>query len=325
MAVFALVTAASACGSSAAPSTSDSSSASQSAVVFPVTIKHAFGEAKIDKRPERVVVLGWNDLAVASALGAPVVGAVRYFDPADPNLPYIATKYGEDVLGLDAANLNLEKIASYNPDLILAVTSNQLDQAKVDKLNQIAPTVAYAKSLYGSTMEEETAQIGKALGRSDEAAKLVEDAHAKVEAVKKELPKLAGKSYLFGQARGTVLPLVVGKDNLSTKFMNSLGLKVPDEFASVQASDQLAPGTIGISYEQAARLDSADVLFMTFAGGQDQETFRTNPVTRELKVVKEGRYQATKISVAQLLQAPNAAGVGWLLDELKPTLKTIGA
>ncbi|WP_176929905.1 ABC transporter substrate-binding protein [Lentzea albidocapillata] len=293
--------------------------------MFPVTIKNAYGETRIEKKPERVVVLGWNDLAVASALGAPVVGAVRYFDPANPNLPYITQKYGEDVLGLDAANVNLEKVASYNPDLILAVTSNQLDQARYDKLSQIAPTVAYPKSLYGSTMAEETELIGKALGRTEEAAKLLADANAKIEATKQELPKLAGRTYLFGQARGTVLPLVVGKDNLSTKFMNSLGLKVPDAFANVQASDQLAPGTIGISYEEAARLDSADVLFMTFAGGQDLETFKTNPVTRELKVVKEGRYQATEISVAQLLQAPNAAGVGWLLDQLKPTLKTIGA
>lgn len=293
--------------------------------MFPVTVKHAFGEVKIDKKPERVVALGWNDLAVASALGAPVVGAVRYFDPANPNLPYIATKYGDDVLALDAMNLNFEKIASYNPDVILAVTSNQLDQAKVEKLNKIAPTVAYPKSLYGSTMAEETELIGKALGRAEEAKKLLDDAQAKIEAVKKELPKLEGKSYLFGQARGTVLPLVVGKDNLSTKFMNSLGLKVPAQFADVRASDQLAPGTIGISYEEAAKLDSADVLFMTFAGGQDLETFKTNPITRELKVVKENRYQATEISVAQLLQAPNAAGVGWLLDKLEPTLRTIGA
>lgn len=291
-----------------------------------VTIKHAFGEVGIQGRASRVVALGANDLAIATALGANVVGAIRNYNPDEPNLPYLAKKYGGDVLGLDSQQLAFEKIAAYQPDLILATGASALvDQGTYDKLSKIAPTVAYEKTLYGATMEAEAELIGKALGRSGEARELIDDAHARVEALKRELPGLAGRSYLFGQARGTVLPLVVGKENLSTKFMTSLGLKVPDEFANDVATDSLAPGTIGLSYEQARRLDSADVLFMAFAVPGDRGAFEGNAIVRELKVVKEGRYQATSLDTAVLLQAPNVAGVGWLLDQLKPTLKVVGS
>ncbi|WP_269086725.1 hypothetical protein [Actinosynnema sp. ALI-1.44] len=37
----------------------------------------------------------------------------------------------------------------------------------------------------------------------------------------------------------------------------------------------------------------------------------------------DGRYQATTIATAQMLQAPDVVGVPWLLDQLKPTLAKV--
>jgi iron complex transport system substrate-binding protein len=290
---------------------------------FPVSLTHPFGTTTITKKPARVVALGWNDLAIANALGANIVGAVKYFDPANPNLPYIKTPLGADVLGLDAAQVGTEKIASYRPDVILATSSNQLKPETYATLSKIAPVVVYAKSLYGSTIEEDALLIGKALGDTAGAQKLIDDANAAIAKAKTDLPGLAGKSYLFGQARGEVLPLVVGKDNLSTKFMAALGLKVPDAFANAPASDTLAPGTIGISYERAAELDTADVLFMTFPSAADRQTFEGNALVKKLDVVTGGRYLATPLPVAQLLQGPNVVGVPWLIDQLRPTLQKL--
>jgi iron complex transport system substrate-binding protein len=295
------------------------------AAAFPVSIKHAFGETVVRKPPERVVALGWNDIAVANALGANIVGAVRYFDPSSTQVPYLRTKLKDETITLDADALNLEKIAAYRPDLILAVSAYGVDNAKYDTLSKIAPVLSYEKSLYGSTMDQDALMIGRALGDEAGARKLVEAADASVAKLKADLPKLAGKSYLFGQARGDVVPLVVGKDNLSTKFMNSLGLKVPDAFANVRTSGDLAPGTIGLSYETADQLDTADALFMTFASPADQQRFESHPLTRDLKVIREGRYQATTLPAAQLLQAPDVVGVHWLIEQLKPTLQKIGA
>jgi iron complex transport system substrate-binding protein len=85
--------------------------------------------------------------------------------------------------------------------------------------------------------------------------------------------------------------MVVGPENLSTRFMAALGLTVPEEFADAAVSDQLAPGTIGLSDGQAGRLDAADLLLMTFAGPGERATFESNPLVRTLSVRTEGRPQ----------------------------------
>lgn len=288
-----------------------------------VTIKNAFGETVIKQKPQRVVALGLGDIAIANALGADIVGAVKNY--TGKPLPYLRTKLDDSVYAVDPEALNIEKIAAYRPDVILAITCYGIDQDKYNALSRIAPVVTYEKALYSSPIDQDASTIGRALGEEAGARKLVDDANASVAKFKAELPRLAGKTYLFGQARGEVLPLVVGKDNMSTQFMTSLGLTVPDAFTNAKTSAELAPGTIGLSYENADQLDSADALFMTFAGPDDQKKFETNALTRDLKVIKEGRYQATTVEVAQLLQAPDVVGVDYLLAALKPTLAKVGS
>ncbi|AXB45396.1 ABC transporter substrate-binding protein [Amycolatopsis albispora] len=291
---------------------------------FSVTLQHAFGETTFTKRPERVVALGYNDLAVATAMGLNVVGAVKGYDPGVPQAPYLAKQHGPEVLALDMNGISFEKVAAYRPDVILAVSMVTLDAPGYEKLSQIAPTLPFESTLYGGSMQEDALRIGRAVGDEAGARRLVDQAAAEIAELKADLPGLAGRSYLFGQARGEVIPLVVGKDNQSTKFMSSLGLKVPDAFANVPTSADLAPGTIGLSYEQAEQLDSADALFMTYPSAVDKTTFEGNSLVQRLKVITEGRYQGVSSDAAQMLQAPNVAGVKWLLDQLRPALTRIG-
>jgi iron complex transport system substrate-binding protein len=69
---------------------------------------------------------------------------------------------------------------------------------------------------------------------------LIAEADAAVAALRAERPTLAGHTYLFGQARGDVLPMVVGDDNLSTVFMRSLGPDVPEDLRDAPATAALA-------------------------------------------------------------------------------------
>ena len=227
-----------------------------------------------------------------------------------------------DVLGIPAtAKTDLEKIASYRPDLILAVTSPQvLDRESYDRLSAIAPVVVYATALFGSSMQDDARQIGRALGTEAKVAELIAAADARVAALRTELPALAGRTYLFGQARGEVLPMVVGEQNLSTVFMRSLGLRVPDNFVNAPATAALAPGTVGVSYEQVGMLDSADALFVTFAGTGDRERFEGSPLVQQLRAVKDGTFLPLTLDQAVALQAPNVVAVDWLIGQLRPTL-----
>jgi iron complex transport system substrate-binding protein len=319
-----------ACGSAqpAAPQPAATGTGDQ----FPVTISHAYGTTTIPAEPQRIVALGYNDIAVADAVGAPIVGAVRNYSPdgtGDPNLPYIGTPLSEDVLGIQQDNtgsVNVEKVASYRPDLILAVSSALvLDQATYERLSGIAPVVVYRHSLYGSPMQDDARQIGRALGESEKVEALIAESDAAVAALRAELPALAERTYLFGQARGDILPMVVGEQNLSTVFMRSLGLDVPENFRNAPATSALAPGTVGVSYEQVSRLDGADVLFMTFAAGDDRARFEGNALVQQLRPVREGNYLPLTLDQAIALQAPNVVAVDWLLDQLRPTLQKVAS
>ncbi|MEQ3553115.1 ABC transporter substrate-binding protein [Pseudonocardia nematodicida] len=287
---------------------------------FPVVVPHAFGETTIPAKPQRVVALGLNDVAVAQTVGAPLVGAIRNVT-GEPNLPYLEP-LPEDVVGLQLDPVvGLEQVAAYRPDMILAVSYPQLEQSIYDDLTAIAPVVTFEKSLYGSSMQDDARQIGRALGEQDAVEGLIADAEQRIAEVREELPGLQGATYLYGQARGDVLPLVVGDDNLSTVFMNSLGLQVPGSFRDAPASDALAPGTVGLSYEEASRLDDADLLFMTFAADGDRSRFEGNELVQRLSIVREDRYRPVDLDEAVALQAPSVVSTGWLIDRIRPALE----
>jgi iron complex transport system substrate-binding protein len=299
---------------------------------FPATITHAYGTTTVPARPQRIVALGYNDIAIADAVGAPIVGAVRNYSPdgtGDPNLPYVRTPLPEEVLGIEqeaTGGVNVEKVASYRPDLILAVSSALVpDQATYARLSGIAPVVVHEHSLYGSPMQDDARQIGRALGETEKVEALIAEADAAVAALRAELPALAERTYLFGQARGDILPMVVGEQNLSTVFMRSLGLTVPESFRGAPASNALAPGTVGVSYEQVGQLDSADLLFMTFAAEDDRARFEGNALVRQLRPVRAGNYLPLTLDQAIALQAPNVVAVDWLLDQLRPTLQKVAS
>ena len=293
---------------------------------FPRTVRHAFGETTVPAPPQRIVALGLNDLAVAHAVGAPVVGAVgNVTGPANP--PYLSPPLPDDVLGLELAGPpNYERIAAYRPDVILAVSSPLVtSRASYDELSRIAPVVVFERELYGSSMADDARMIGRALGREDAVESLIQNADAQIATLRRELPGLVGRTYLFGQARGNVLPMVVGERNLSTGFMRSMGLQVPASLRDAPASAALAPGTVGLSYEQAGLLNDADVLLMTFATPDDRSRFEHNPLIRGVRPVRQGHYQPLTLDQAVVLQAPNVVTVPWLLDGIRPTLAGVAA
>jgi iron complex transport system substrate-binding protein len=72
-------------------------------------------------------------------------------------------------------------------------------------------------------------------------------------------------------------------------------------------------------------LDSADVLFMTFAGDGDRARFEGDALVGHLRRVREGNYVPVTLDPAVALQAPNPVSVGWLLDQLRPALEKAAA
>src|SRR5438105_983125 len=111
-----LVFALAACGGSAVPNTTFRTTATAPAApTFPITVTDFQGKAvTIDHRPDRIVSIGPSNTEFLFALGAGdrVIGVDDFSDePA-------AAKAKEKVGGV---KVNLEKVVSLHPDLILTI------------------------------------------------------------------------------------------------------------------------------------------------------------------------------------------------------------
>ncbi|MEU4215370.1 ABC transporter substrate-binding protein [Actinoplanes sp. NPDC026623] len=295
---------ATACASDDEPTTP--TAPGSAAAAFPVTIEHKFGSTKIEKRPERVVTVGWNDQDPVLALGVVPVSTREWFTEY-PTYPWVKEALGGKPLPTFSAELNFEAIIKQQPDLILAIYET-INKETYEKLSQIAPTViqssAYADEQ--TPWDVQTLTTGKALGKSAEAQALVDKVNAKITEAKSASPQFAGKTLVvdFGPEKGQHW-LVPAKDPRRALF-DALG------FAAQTESED-------VSEERLDLLDR-DVLFVNGAARKDM---LTSPAFSRLKVVTEDRtlYTAfdTSLSGALAYSGPNA--LLYALDVLVPQLK----
>ncbi|GAA0589815.1 iron-siderophore ABC transporter substrate-binding protein [Kribbella sandramycini] len=147
--------------------------------VFPRTVKHALGEAKLDKKPEKIVVLDSGELDDVLALGITPVGMAT--NTGQNGVPsYLADKaQGIKTVG-GVSDLNLEAIANLKPDLILGskLRANDL----FDKLNEIAPTVMSIRP--GFPWKENFLLVADAVGEEDKATQILNDYQKRADEVK---------------------------------------------------------------------------------------------------------------------------------------------
>lgn len=150
--------------------------------VFPRTIKHAAGTTELKEAPERVVVLDTGELDDVLALGITPVGMVET-EGADPVPAYLADKVkGVEVVGT-INDLNIEKIATLKPDLILG---SQLRVDKLyDQLSTVAPTVLSIRP--GFPWKENFLLAADALGKENEAVKILNEYSDNAKALKEKV------------------------------------------------------------------------------------------------------------------------------------------
>ncbi|MFI6679415.1 ABC transporter substrate-binding protein [Kribbella sp. NPDC050470] len=149
---------------------------------FPRTVKHALGETKLEKRPERVVVLDSGELDDVLALGITPVGMATTAGQA--GVPsYLADKaQGIKTVG-GISELNLEAIAALKPDLILGskLRANDL----YDKLSAIAPTVFSIRP--GFPWKENFLLVADSVGEEDKATGILNDYQKRADEVKSKV------------------------------------------------------------------------------------------------------------------------------------------
>ncbi|MGI5211482.1 ABC transporter substrate-binding protein [Plantactinospora sp. CA-290183] len=178
-----LTVAALALGACATDTADDPTVGADGGATYPVTV----GSLTLDKRPEKIVVLGPSATEMLFAIGAgPQVSA------ADDNSNYPAEAPKSD---LSAFTPNAEAIAAKNPDLV--VLTNDLNKI-VDQLTQlrIPHYLAPAAKTLDDTYRQLT-DLGTLTGHPDEAADVVQRMKGDVARLIAEVPQRPTKPSYF--------------------------------------------------------------------------------------------------------------------------------
>ncbi|MGH3931711.1 MAG: ABC transporter substrate-binding protein [Pseudonocardiaceae bacterium] len=200
LSLAALVTA---CGRQSNPA----SSTGDPTAGFPVTLVGKEGTTTIRTKPERVIALGFQrDTDTALALGVRPIAITEHSFFPDLIAPWVEPALTDPKPQLvdTTSGIPFEKVAGLRPDLILATDDYELAD-NYPRLAQIAPTVSYLESPAIDTWQQRTTLIGTALGRGEQAQKIITDIEDQLAQAAQAHPAFAGKtfsrSYAYAQCR----------------------------------------------------------------------------------------------------------------------------
>lgn len=246
------------------------------------TVTHLYGTAEIPVEPERVVVLdAGNVLESVLALGVVPVGTV--VPKTTGTWPdFIADKLPEDVatMGDSEANVDIEKVVSADPDLIIVTSEDESQREFYDAVSEIAPTVAVGDvaNEWKSTLTE----LADHLGKQEVVTELLSDYEARVGSVRDQLGPNPGTAS-FVRVRADKLNYMGQDGAFIWTTPREVGLRAPDHQDVGTAQDSF----FEVSLEQTNLLD-ADRIFVVTDGaaaepGQFLDTVRNNPLFGLLK------------------------------------------
>ncbi|WP_440713413.1 ABC transporter substrate-binding protein [Gordonia sp. FQ] len=276
----------------------------------------------------RVVALGWSDGGIALELGVKPVALYDWmaFGPETKGVgSWDAAKFGDVTPTLLSAQsqgaFNYQQIEELKPDLILNVRAKD-DPKVTDRLAKIAPVVTAPKGSadFAVNWKTQTALIGKALGKSDAADKLIADTEATSNRLKAANPALNGKTFVNAVKYGTAYGAYLAGDARFDIFAG-LGLVQNPPVTKLASSGFFA----SVPVERVGDLNADVALFSTISlpFSDLQNDARLN----SLAVVRDGR--AVEIPEDDPANKGLAAGtpvsLKFSLDEITPKLAAAAA
>lgn len=280
------------------------------------TIKHAMGTAELKETPKRVVVLTNEGTEALIALGIKPVGAVQSW-LGDPWYDHIKDDMdGVEVVGVEH-EVNLEKIASLKPDLIIGSKIRQ--EAVYDKLNAIAPTVL-SETLRGD-WKENFKLYAKALNLEEKGNDVIAEFDKNTEDLKAKLgDKVNQEVSIVRFMAGTTR--IYYTDSFSGVIFDQLGFKRAEQQKELFTADnKLGNLAIEVGNEVIPKMDGDILFYFTYAPEGDKQALSTakewmnDPLWKNLDAVKNGN--AHEVSDATWNTAGGVIAANKMLEDIE--------
>lgn len=222
------------------------------------TVTDAKGRSvEVPAVPERVVALSEPTLDAALALGVTPVGTTNGRGQSTVS-NYLLEQAADVPVVAEIGQPRFEQVAAADPDLILVDGTTLSDDAVIDKLDAIAPTVWVNGP--GEDWKVAFEAAADALGKQAEAEEVLAEHDARVEEVKASLGENADAQVSIVRWTGGLPALLLQEIN-SSRVVAEVGLTRPP------AQDKEGPGhSSPVSLENLDQVD-AEWLFLGTLGG----------------------------------------------------------
>ena len=289
---------------------------------FPVSIENMYGTTVIESKPERVVSIGYTEGDFVLALGVtPVAIRDLYGDQPGGLLPWAAEAPAADdsIVVLEAAELNFEKIAALDPDLIVAMVS-EIAQPEYDQLTAIAPVLAQTDDYvqYGTPWYEVQLTIGKALGLETEGQAIVDEVRGQIDAAAAAHPDCAGQTanFVVPEAEGTWYAYT-DHDNRG-RLLTELGFTIPQEIVDLAGDRFYAEGGA-----ETVELIDADLVTYNVYSAEAREAVEAWTLWQSIPAVAAGRSLFLDDGLAGAMSFSTTLSLQYAIDGLVPQIESV--
>jgi len=273
-----------------------------------LTIEHAMGKTEVPANPKRIVVLTNEGTEALLAMGVQPIGAVQSWT-GDPWYDHIkGDMEGVEVVGTES-EINLEKIASLKPDLIIGNKMRQEDF--YNQLNAIAPTV-FSETLRGN-WQLNFELYAKAINKEEKGKEILSNFSKRIEKIRNQVGdkinyEVSVVRFLAGDVR------IYHKDSFSGFILDKIGFKRPES----QNVDDFAE--MNVTKERIPAMDGDIMFYFTYEQGdgkatQVEEEWINDPLFKQLNVAKNNRVYKVDDTIWNTAGGVIAANL--LLDDLE--------
>lgn len=293
---------------------------------FPVIIHGALGDTLIDRPPRRVITLGAGAEDIVLSLGIMPIAIESHLWGGDKKgyLPWFkeaALKAGwvlPDTVAM-YPELDIEKIISLHPDLILAPQSGITPEI-FRQLSSFVPVVAYPERAWLTSTQEQLEIAGAALGRLPETRYIYQLILKKMENYRAIYPQLQQYTFAYLNAGSRISNLsayVSGDPRVDVLIQLGLNLAPSIQNLSVRQGSFVAE----VGLENADILHDVDIVVSWFYNEQVRDEVKNIPLYATIPAVHNGAYVTlTDSALVMSMSYGTSLSLNWGIPRFMPML-----